>query len=178
MKLVVFHLLVSPSVRLVDGLLHRICDPVCIHDDQSVHISGSTSCCLGQSSSASQEALLVRIQYRYQRNCRDVKSFTKKVYSHEYVEEAVLEVLDDLDSLDRIHIRMDVTASDSHSGEILLQFFGHPLGQCGDEYSFVDFRSFADLLQKVIHLIFGRTYLDRRVKKTGRAYDLFHYKSL
>ena len=65
-KLVVLHLLAPASVGLVDGLLHGFRDSIRIHDHESVDVSGSTSCCLRQGSSASQEALLVSIQDSHQ----------------------------------------------------------------------------------------------------------------
>ena len=72
---------------------------------------------------------------------------------------------------------MDVPASYAHLREILLKFLGHPLCKGRDKDTFVKFRPLADLLKKIVHLMFDRTHLDRRVKKTGRPYNLFNHKA-
>ena len=177
MKLVVLHLLVSPAVSFIYGLLHRIRDRVSIHDYKSVHVSGCSSCGLRQGPSASQEALLVCIQDSHERHCRDVQTLSQEVHSHKYVEEAVLEVFDDLDSFHSIDVGMDVTASHTHAGEVFLQLLGHPFGEGRDKYPLVELCTHADLLKQIVDLVFCRTHLDRRVEKSGRTNDLLDDKA-
>ena len=128
-------------------------------------------------SSASEEAFLVCIQNRHKRNRRNVKPFTQQVYTHKNVEKSVLEVLDDFHPLHGIHIGMDVAATNAHFCEIFLQLLGHPFGKSGNKHPFVHFGPFADFLKQVIHLIFHRTNLNRRVKQSGRPYNLLNHKA-
>ena len=72
---------------------------------------------------------------------------------------------------------MDVAAADSHLCEVLLQLFSHSFGEGGDKHSFVSLLPYTDLFQKVVYLIFHRSYLYRRVKEAGRADNLFHHQS-
>ena len=72
---------------------------------------------------------------------------------------------------------MDITAAHTHIREILLQFLRHPLGQSGHQHPLVQFRTPSYLLQKVIHLILGRTHLNRRIKKSCRAHNLLDHKA-
>ena len=174
MKLVVFHLLGSSAVCLVYRPLHRVGDCVCVHDHQSVYISCSASRCLCERSVASQESFLVCVEDRYQRNSRDIQSLTKQVDSYQNVEKSVLEIVDDLHSLPRVYIRVDIAASHSHICEISLQFLGHTFGERGHEDSFVQLCTFAYLLQEVVHLIFRRAHLDRWIKKSCRTHHLLH----
>ena len=176
-KLVVLHLLASPAVCLIYCLLHGFRDGIRIHDHKSVHVSCRSSGRLRQSSSASQEAFLVGIQDGYERYRRYIKSFPKEVDSDQHVEQTVLEVVDDFDSFQRVDIGMDIPASYSHPGEILLQLLCHPLGERRHEHSFVFLRPYSDLLQKVVHLILYRTDLDRRVQEACRPYDLLDDES-
>ena len=72
---------------------------------------------------------------------------------------------------------MDVAATNAHFCEIFLQLLGHPFGKSGNKHPFVHFGPFADFLKQVIHLIFHRTNLNRRVKQSGRPYNLLNHKA-
>ena len=67
-EFVVFDLLLASTISLANGGSHRIGDLVGIHYDQSVHVSGSTACRLGQGTSRPQEALLIGIENGYERH--------------------------------------------------------------------------------------------------------------
>ena len=176
MQLVVFHLLGSAAVRLVDGLLHRLRDGVRIHNNQAVHISRRSSRGLGKCPSTAQETFFVSIQNRHQRHRRNVQSLPQKVHSHQHVEQSVLEILDDFHPFHSVHIRVYVTAANSHIGEILLQFLGHSLGECCHQHPLVRLCPHPDFFQQVIHLILGRPDLNGRVKQPRRTHNLLYHK--
>ena len=71
---------------------------------------------------------------------------------------------------------MDVPAPDAYLGEILVQFFRHPLGKRGDEHALVAFGAGADLLHEVVDLVLDGPDLDGRVQQAGRPDDLFHHE--
>ena len=177
MDLVVFHLLGPSAVCLPDCLLHRIRDSVGVHDDKTVDISGGPARRLGQCPSGAQEAFLVGVQNRHKRNCRNIKAFPQEVDSYQDIEQAVLEVLDDLDSLGSVHVGMDVPDPDSDPVQIVGKFLGHPLGQGGDKDPLIVLRPLPDLFDKVVHLVFRRAHLNRRVKETCRPDNLLNHKT-
>ena len=72
---------------------------------------------------------------------------------------------------------MDIAAAHSHLSEILIQLLCHSLSESSHKHALIQFFSLADLLQKVIHLVLGRTNLDRRIKKTGRTHNLLNHKA-
>ena len=73
---------------------------------------------------------------------------------------------------------MDISAADSNVGEVPLEFLCHSFGEGGHQYSLVHFLPLSDLFKQVVDLVLCRSYLYRRVEKSGRTYDLFHYESL
>ena len=64
MLLVVSHLDMTPTSRLVDGDAHRIRHVVRIHDDTAAYVTCGTANGLDEASLIAQEALLVRIENR------------------------------------------------------------------------------------------------------------------
>ena len=72
---------------------------------------------------------------------------------------------------------MDIAAADSTFSEKVVQFLRHALGQGRDQDPFIYFGAFPDFLQKVVHLVMGRTDLDRRVQQSCRPHNLLDYKS-
>ena len=73
---IVFQLDASAAGSLINRFLHAVCDVVCIHDYLSVHVSGSSASCLGQRTVTAKEAFLVCIENSYERNFRQVESFS------------------------------------------------------------------------------------------------------
>ena len=72
---------------------------------------------------------------------------------------------------------MDITATDSHLGEIFLEFFSHPLGESRHKHTLVELFPLADFFKKVIDLILCRAHFDRRIKEAGRTDNLLYHKS-
>ena len=177
-EFVIFNLLRPAAVGLADGLIHRLGDRVGIHYHKAVDVSCGSPGGLGQRPSRAEEALLVSVQDRHKRHCRNIQSLTQKVHSDQNIEESVLEVLDDLHALPGVHIGVDVAHPDVDLVQIVGQLLGHPLGQGRDEYPLVLLGSLADLLDKIIDLILGRTHLDRRIQQACRPHNLFDHKAV
>ena len=176
-QLIVLNLLLPAAVGLVDGLLHRPGDGIGVHYHQTVNVSCRPSGSLGKSHLRSEEALLVCVQDGHQRYRRNVQALPEEVYAYENVEQAVLEILDDLDPLRRVHVGMYVAASDAPLAEEIVQFLRHSLGQCGHKHSLVHLGTLAYFFKEVIHLIQCRPDLNRRVKQACRPYNLLYHKA-
>ena len=72
---------------------------------------------------------------------------------------------------------MYISATHSHLPEICVKFLRHSLCQGCHQNTFVQLCTFPYLFQKVIHLIFCRPYLDRRIQQSCRSHHLLHHKS-
>ena len=73
---------------------------------------------------------------------------------------------------------MNVAAAYAYVGKICLQLLCHALGQGCHQHSLVHLCTFANLFQKVVHLILDWPYLDRGVQQSGRAYHLLYHQTL
>ena len=73
---------------------------------------------------------------------------------------------------------MDVPHPHSDLVQVVGQFLRHAFGKCRHKDFFVDFRPLPYLLDKVVYLVLGRTYLYRRVEKAGRPHQLLDDKTL
>ena len=177
-EFVIFNLLRPAAVGLADGLLHRLGDRVGIHYHKAVDVSCGSPGGLGQRPSRAEEAFLVCVKNSHKRHCRNIQSLAQEVHPDQHIEEAVLEVFDDLDTLAGIDIGMDVAHPDVNLVQIVGQFLGHSLGQGRDENPLVLLGSLADFLDKIIDLILGRTHLDRRIQQACRPHNLFDHKSV
>ena len=140
-------------------------------------VAGGTAGRLGEGAAAAQEALLVGIQDGHQGYRGDVQAFAQEVDADEHVEEAVLEIFDNLHTLGRVYVGMDVAAADAVAGEVAVQFFGHALGEGGHQHALVHLGPLADFFHEVVYLVLGGAYLDGRIQQAGGAYDLFHHQT-
>ena len=70
MFLIVGKLDSTSSCGLVNGLLHRVCNLVGIHDDCAVEVTGGSTDSLGQRAVASEETFLVGIEYGHKGDFR------------------------------------------------------------------------------------------------------------
>ena len=174
MQLVVFHLFGTPAIGLAYGLLHGIGDDVGVHYDEAVDVAGRAPGCLRKGAPGTQEALLVGVEDGHQRYRRDIEALAQQVHAHEDVEQAVLEVFDDLHALGGVHVGVDVAAADAYLGEILVQFLCHSLGQRGDEHPLVPLGPRAYLLDEVVDLVLYGPDLDGRVKQACGTHDLLN----
>ena len=121
---------------------------------------------------ASQEALLVRVEDRHERNLRQVESFPQQVDADQHVVLPEAELSDDLDPLQRVDLGVEVARLDGRLEQVIGQVLGHLLRQRRDEDALAGLLPPADLVQEIVDLMRGRTQLDLRVDDSGRPDDL------
>ena len=123
-----------------------------------------------------QETLLVGIHDGHQGDLRQVQTFTQEVHPHEHVDGTGTQVLQNLHSVKRFHVGVDVTGADPDIDQIRVELFGHALGQGRHQHAFAFIHSVFDFVEQVVHLISGGAHLYRGIQQTGRPDHLFdHY---
>ena len=122
-----------------------------------------------------QEAFLVRIENRHQRNLRQIQALAQQVDADQHVELAAPQIAQDLDAVERAHFRMQIAAVHADLGIIFGQILGHALGQRGHQHALIRLRALADLAQQVVHLALDRPDFDFRIDQAGRPDDLLHH---
>jgi hypothetical protein len=128
-QLVVFNLLLTAPVGLVDGGLHRAGHAVGVQDGLAAQVASGAADGLDQRAGRTQEAFLVRIQNRHQRDLGHVQALAQQVDAHQHVELAQAQVTDDLHALNGVDVRMQVTHADAVLAQVLGKVLRHPLGQ-------------------------------------------------
>ena len=172
MLLVVLELQGASALGLVDGELHRLGDAVGIHDDLAVEVAGSTAGGLGEGAAAAQEALLVGVEDGHERDFGQVEALAQQVHAHEHIDGAGAQVVDDLYAVECLHIAVHVGTAYVESGEVVGEFFGHALGEGGDQGALVTLDAQLYLLDEVIDLALGGSDRDLGVEQAGGANDL------
>ena len=173
MFFVVAHLDGAAAVRLFDRPAHGAGNAVRVHDDVPVHVTGGAPDRLNQRSLTAEEALLVGVQNRNERDFRNVKSLAQKVDADQHVELAETEVADDLHPLDGFDLMVNVFDFDAVGGEIFGQVFRHFFRHGGDQHFFPSCGGRADLADEVVNLSLNRSDGDLGVDKSRRADQLF-----
>ncbi|MBV6417344.1 MAG: hypothetical protein CMLOHMNK_02006 [Steroidobacteraceae bacterium] len=119
-----------------------------------------------------QEALLVGIEDRDQRDLRHVEAFAQQVDAHQHVELAEAQVADDLGAFDGLHVGVQV----AHPHVVLVQVFRevlrHALGERRDQHALVALHAQVDFGQHVIDLRPHRANLDFRIDEPGGTHHL------
>ena len=172
MLLVVLHLHFPAALGLVDRLAHGIRHVVGVHDHMSVRVSRRAPDGLHQRSLGPQEPFLIRIQYRHQRDLRDIQALSEQVDAHQHVENVQSHVPDDLGALQRIDIRVQVLDADARARQIVRQILRHLLGQSSDEHLVPILHSLPDLPDQVVDLPVHRPHVDLGIKQSCRPDDL------
>ena len=91
---------------LVEHLLHRLGDPIRVHDDPPLRVASGAAAGLEQTLSLAQEPLLVGVKNRHQAHLGEVEPLSQEVDPHEDVEDAVPQISQDLDTLEGVHVRV------------------------------------------------------------------------
>ena len=137
----------------------------------------SISCCtanrLDQGSFRTKEAFLICIQNGYQRDLRNIQTFSQKVDTHQNIKYIQPHVADDFRPFQRINIRMQVLNPDAKLLHIVCQILSHPLGQGSDQHFMMSCCFFIDLAHQIINLTLYRPNKNLRIQKPCRADDLF-----
>ena len=181
MLLVVGQLLGPAALGLVDAGLHGAGHAVGVHDHPAVDVAGGAAAGLDQGAGRAQEALLVGVQDRHQRDLRQIQPLAQQVDPDQHVELAQAQIAQDLHPLDGVDVGMQVPDPHAQFAVVVGQLLGHALGQGGHQHPLAAGHGLAHLVQQVVHLahrtpvIAGRRPdLDHRVHQAGGADDLLH----
>ena len=178
MLLIIGFLDFPATVGFLNGISHGIRHHVCIHDNVSFAVSGSTANGLDQGSLRTKEALLVCIQNSNQSNLRNIKSFSQKVNAYKHIKYIQTHVADDFCTFQGINIRMKITDTDSHIFHILGKILGHSFGESCDQHFVFPGGFFCYFRNQVVYLSLYRAHLHLRIQKTGRTDDLLGAEKL
>ena len=96
------------AVGLVDRLLHGRRLLVGVHDHAALHVAGGAADRLDQRGLAAEEALLVGVEDRHERDLGQVEALAQQVHADEHVVLAEAQVADDLDPLERVDLGVQV----------------------------------------------------------------------
>ena len=144
-----------------------------VEDDAAVDVARGTANGLDEAGLAAEEAFLVGVEDGHQRAFRDVEALAQEVDADEDVEHAQAQVADDLDTLQRIDVGMQVADADAVFGEVFGEVLGHALGEGCDEDS-TGLRDHGPaFMQEVVDLVLDRADLGNRVDEAGGPDDLF-----
>ena len=146
-----------PTRRLVDGDAHRVGHVVGVHDDATAHVAGGAADGLDEATLVTQEALLIGIENRDEADLRQVEALAQQVDADEHVEAAHAQLAQDLDTLDRADVAMQIIRLHALVEEEIGELFGHLLGERGDEHALVTCDDLLDLGEQIVNLALGGT---------------------
>ena len=109
----------APPVRLVDRDLHRLGDPVGVHDHLAAGVARRPADHLDQRPGRAQEALLVGVEDRDQGHLGQVDALAQEVDPDEDVEDAEPQVAQDRDPLERVDLAVEVLDLDPELLEVV-----------------------------------------------------------
>ena len=168
-------LLLAATRGLVDGTLHGAGDLVGVQDGLAFQVAGRAPDGLDQAALGAQEALLVGIQNGHQRHLGNVQPLAQQVDAHQHIEDAQSQVTDDLDTLDRVDVGMQVAHPHLVIGQEVGEILGHALGERGDQYPMPPGHPGRDLGEHVVDLGGGRPHLHLGVDQAGGTHHLLDH---
>ena len=152
--------------------LHRRGDRVGVHVDLAGHVAGGPADGLDQRRAGAQEALLVGVEDRHQRDLGQVEALAQQVDADEHVELAQPQLAEQLDAAQRVDLAVQVADPDAQLEQVVGEVLGHLLGQRGDQDPLVALGADLDLVHQVVDLALGRLDDDLGVDQAGRPDDL------
>ena len=164
--------IVAAAVRLVDRQAHRVGDDVGVHDHLARDVARRAPDRLDEAALVAQEALLVGVEDRDERDLRQVESLAQQVDADEAVERAHPQVAQDLHALERADVAVQVARLDPLLDEVVGEVLGHLLGERRDEHALVPLDALLDLADEVVDLAVHRPHDDLGVDQPGGADDL------
>ena len=170
--LVVRELHVAAAVRLLERALDRLGHLVGVHQHAAVDVPRRAADRLDERRPAAEEALLVGIENRDQRDLRQVEALAQEVHADEDVELAEPQVADDLDALERVDLRVQVARLHARFEQVVGEVLGHLLRQGRHEHALADLLAPPDLVQEIVDLVLRRPQLDLGVDEEGRPDQL------
>ena len=172
MRLVVGLLYRAAALRLRDRPSHRVRHVIGVHNHTALGISRRAAYGLHERGLRAEEALLVGVKNRDQRNLRDVQTLAEQVNADQHIELVEAHRADNLCALQGIDIRVQVANADADLAEIGRQILGHALGERRDQNLVLLLDLFVDLTEQIVNLPLDRAHRNLGVQKTGRAYQL------
>ena len=140
-----------------------------VHDHLAADVPGGAADRLDQRGLAAQEALLVGVEDRHERDLRQVEPLAQQVHAHQHVVLAEPQLADDLDALERVDLGVQVADLEAVLEQVVGQVLGHLLRQRRDERALLDLDALADLLHQVVDLVLRLAHVDLGVHHARRA---------
>ncbi len=109
--LVVLLLQLAPPPRLVDRPLHRVGHRVGVENHLGVDVAGRAADGLHQRRLAAQEAFLVGVENRHQRDFGQVQPFAQQVHADQRVELPFAQIAQQLDALEGVQLAVQPLAA-------------------------------------------------------------------
>src|SRR6202021_1150760 len=107
---------------------------------------------LDQRGGAAEIAFFIGVENRDQRNFGKVETFAEQVDADEDVIFAAAQITEDANAFQGVNFGVQVAAAHPNFGKIFGEFFGHALGERGDQNAFAAFGADADLFEKIVNL--------------------------
>ena len=98
----------AAALRLRNGAAHGVRHVIGIHNHVPLGISRRTAYGLHERGLRAQEALLVGIQNRDQRNLRDIKTLAEQIDADQHIELIEAHGADDLRALQSVNVRVQI----------------------------------------------------------------------
>ncbi len=112
-------LLVAAPLGFAHGRAHGIGDPVGIKNRLAAQVAGCAADGLDQAALAAQEAFLVRVEDGDERNLGNVQAFAQEVDAYQHVESAQAQIAQDLHTLNRVHVRVQIADLDAVVAQVI-----------------------------------------------------------
>ncbi len=157
---------------LLDGPLHRGRHGVGVHDDAAVHVSRGAPDRLDERARTAEKPLLVRVEDRDERHLGQVEPLAQEIDPHEHVELAEPQIAKDVDSLERVDVRVQVPHADAELAVVVRQVLRHALGERGHEHALVLLDPDLDLAEQVVDLPGHGAHLDLGIHESRRPDEL------
>src|SRR5690606_41643774 len=145
-------------------------------DNLAVNVTRSTADGLDERGFRTQETFLVGIYDRGEAALRYVEALAQQVYADEHVEGTKPQVAQDLDTLQRVDVRVHVAHAHTLLVQVLGEVFGHALGEHRAQRAIALGGRLADLAEHVVDLALCGTHLDRWVDRKSTRLNSSHVK--
>ena len=127
---------------------------------------------LNERATVAEEALLIRIKNRHERDLRNVEALAKEVDAHEHVDLAHAQIANDIHAVERRSVRVHVVNLKSLVKEMVRKVLRHALCERRHQDALLRGNARTNLLRQVINLATDGAHVNQRIKQAGRADDL------
>jgi len=169
---VIGHLDFAASVRLVNGLPHRVRHMIGVHHHLAADVPRSPPDRLNERVAGAEESLLVCIQDRHERHLREIQTFPQQVHPHDDVVYPGAQVVQDVHPLQSHDLGVQIVYTEPRLAQVLGEILGHALRERRHQGAFASRRTLAQHADQVIDLPAGGAHDDLRIDEAGGADDL------